>query len=445
MVTEKTLHKLKVLGGQSFDDREGPPRPGISRKFAGSDIPGIFPILLPRGRVMPLLSTMMTNACSYDCRYCPMRASRDMPRYAFSPEELAGAFMALRRARRAKGLFLTSGVPGSGAAGVDRMIAAAEILRKRHAFKGYIHLKMLPRAKDAQLDRAAQLATRLSVNLEAATESGLAAIAPEKDLGGGPPPRPPADRGDRPPRAGGAPPRGAPARGGDDPVHRGGKRGERRPASPGLPRPPEGRPPPPRPLQRLRPGAGDRDGGGARRAASARAPPLPGRAPPPGVRLLPGGDPAGRGGPPRPRDGPQAGLGPVPPRILPGRDHPGRLRRTAPGAGGGAGLGAAARRGERFRKFSQFSRHPAPRPPSPLRRRLARAPRKTARAKGRGGGAAAPPALFQEKAGSGSRKAEPAPLRFPLTKGDLYYFFGGGSQKEVFRRPSFSSNFHRSA
>ena len=64
------------------------------------------------------------------------------------------------------------------------MIAAAEILRKKHGFRGYIHLKMLPGAEDSQLDRAARLATRLSVNLESATRDGLAAIAPEKDLGG---------------------------------------------------------------------------------------------------------------------------------------------------------------------------------------------------------------------------------------------------------------------
>ncbi|MEK6711326.1 MAG: radical SAM protein [Nitrospinota bacterium] len=183
MISEKTLHKLAVLGGQSFDDREGPPRAGLPRRFLGSDAPGVFPVVLSQGRVMPLLSTLMTNACSYGCAYCPLRASRDVPRYAFSPEELAGAFMSLRRAGRAEGLFLTSGVPGSGVTGVDRMIAVAELLRGRHGFKGYIHLKMLPRAGAAQLERAAQLATRLSVNLEAATEPGLRALAPEKELG----------------------------------------------------------------------------------------------------------------------------------------------------------------------------------------------------------------------------------------------------------------------
>ncbi len=187
MLTEKTFRKLAILGGQSFDDREGPPgsrrwRKKYKRKFQGSDTPAIFPVPFSGGRVMPLLSTMMTNACSYDCRYCPMRASRDMPRYAFGPDELADAFMALKKRGRAQGLFLTSGIPGSGVTGVDRMIATAEILRFRHRFGGYIHLKMLPGAENAQLARAARVATRLSVNLEAATRSGLRAMAPEKNL-----------------------------------------------------------------------------------------------------------------------------------------------------------------------------------------------------------------------------------------------------------------------
>ncbi len=186
MVTEKTLQKLAILGGQSFDDREGPPGARrwqkYRRKFQGSDAPAIFPVPFSGGRVMPLLSTMMTNACSYDCHYCPMRASRDMPRYAFGPDELAEAFMVLRRKNRAQGLFLTSGIPGSGIAGVDRMIAAAELLRFKYRFGGYIHLKMLPGVQDTQLNRAAQVATRLSVNLEAATEGGLRAMAPEKKL-----------------------------------------------------------------------------------------------------------------------------------------------------------------------------------------------------------------------------------------------------------------------
>ncbi len=186
MVTERTLRKLAILGGQSFDDREGPPGARVHakyrRKFLASDTPAIFPVPFSGGRIMPLLSTMMTNACSYDCHYCPMRASRDMPRHAFGPDELAETFMALRKKKRAEGLFLTSGIPGSGVTGVDKMIATAELLRFKHRFGGYIHLKMLPGVEDAQLARAARLATRLSVNLEAATQGGLGVMAPEKKL-----------------------------------------------------------------------------------------------------------------------------------------------------------------------------------------------------------------------------------------------------------------------
>ena len=60
---------------------------------------------------MPLLSTMMTNACSYDCHYCPMRASRNMPRYSFSPEELAETFMALKKRNRAEGFSSPAAFP----------------------------------------------------------------------------------------------------------------------------------------------------------------------------------------------------------------------------------------------------------------------------------------------------------------------------------------------
>ena len=51
MITEKTLHKLAVLGGQSFDDREGLPRAGLPRRFPGSDIPAVFPVVRLLGQV----------------------------------------------------------------------------------------------------------------------------------------------------------------------------------------------------------------------------------------------------------------------------------------------------------------------------------------------------------------------------------------------------------
>jgi predicted DNA-binding helix-hairpin-helix protein len=64
----------------------------------------------------------------------------------------------------------------------DKLIETAEILRKKHEFKGYLHLKIMPGAEEAQVERAMQLADRLSINLEAPNEKRLAALAPKKEF-----------------------------------------------------------------------------------------------------------------------------------------------------------------------------------------------------------------------------------------------------------------------
>jgi predicted DNA-binding helix-hairpin-helix protein len=62
------------------------------------------------------------------------------------------------------------------------MIACVELLRARYSFPGYIHLKLLPGASEAYIERAVQLAHRVSVNLEAPSAERLAAIAPHKSF-----------------------------------------------------------------------------------------------------------------------------------------------------------------------------------------------------------------------------------------------------------------------
>jgi len=64
------------------------------------------------------------------------------------------------------------------------MLATAEILRERYAFTGYIHLKVLPGAPYACVERAVDLADRVSVNMEAPTAAQLARIAPDKHMFG---------------------------------------------------------------------------------------------------------------------------------------------------------------------------------------------------------------------------------------------------------------------
>lgn len=142
----------------------------------------IYPAALPDGQKVAMLKVLLSNACQKDCYYCANRASRDFRRVSFAPEELAKTFDQMHCKGLVKGLFLSSSVCGDAGRAMDQMIATVELVRKQYAFPGYIHLKILPGATFAHVERAVQLATRVSVNLEAPSAERLARIAPRKDF-----------------------------------------------------------------------------------------------------------------------------------------------------------------------------------------------------------------------------------------------------------------------
>jgi predicted DNA-binding helix-hairpin-helix protein len=143
---------------------------------------GVFNAALPGGKTIPLLKTLLTSACERNCFYCPFRAGRNYRRTTFKPEEMAKTFMDMHRAGMVQGLFLSSGIIGGGARTQDKLLATAEILRKKLQFRGYIHLKIMPGVEKAQVERAMHLADRLSVNLEAPNDRRLALLAPRKQF-----------------------------------------------------------------------------------------------------------------------------------------------------------------------------------------------------------------------------------------------------------------------
>lgn len=142
----------------------------------------IYPTVLPDGTRITLLKVLLTNACDNDCKYCANRAGRDTPRFAFECEELARLFSQLWQAKRVTGLFLSSAVHRGGTQTMERMIATVEILRYRYGFHGYIHLKILPGAEKACVERAVQLASRVSVNLEVPNSARLAYLSAAKNF-----------------------------------------------------------------------------------------------------------------------------------------------------------------------------------------------------------------------------------------------------------------------
>jgi len=136
-------------------------------------------LLSAHGRKVPILKILQTSACEKNCYYCPFRAGRSFRRETLSPDELAASFDQMQRAGLVQGIFLSSGIIGS-VRSMDRMLQTVELIRHRYGFQGYVHLKMLPAAEEAQIERAVHLADRVSTNLEAPSAQHLSRLAPMK-------------------------------------------------------------------------------------------------------------------------------------------------------------------------------------------------------------------------------------------------------------------------
>src|SRR5688500_15817338 len=86
--------KIDVLMSLAAEDREGlPPRLRHARSTGALNPINIRHLRPLPGMRMSLLRILMTNACSYNCHYCPMRRDRDMPRTLLKPEELVRVFL----------------------------------------------------------------------------------------------------------------------------------------------------------------------------------------------------------------------------------------------------------------------------------------------------------------------------------------------------------------
>jgi predicted DNA-binding helix-hairpin-helix protein len=182
----KTLdleQKIDVLMALATDDHEGMPPRLRHTKEVGALRPINIRSLRPApGMKMSLLRILMTNACSYNCNYCPMRRDRPMPRTLLKPEELVRIFLGAHQRGWCEGLFITTGIPGRPVKVMDDLIQVLELLRERHRFAGYIHVKLVAGSETSQIDRLTALASRVSLNFEAPCGKSLAQIAPDKSF-----------------------------------------------------------------------------------------------------------------------------------------------------------------------------------------------------------------------------------------------------------------------
>lgn len=146
----------------------------------GSSGKWIYPITLPNGGKNTLFKTLISNVCTNDCKYCPLREQKDIRRCSLRPEETAKVFLDYYNRREVFGLFLSSGLCGSADATMDRLNTTARILRVREGYRGYIHLKIIPGASDAAVEEAVSLASAVSLNIETPGEKHLAKLSKKK-------------------------------------------------------------------------------------------------------------------------------------------------------------------------------------------------------------------------------------------------------------------------
>ena len=186
---QDAINKLKVLGdnaqydicGCEVSKRKVGVRFARDAKLDTTGIGGIYHAALPDGRTTPILKTLMTNECQNDCAYCVNRGGRNCRRVRMEPREMAHIFNRLRHKGMVQGLFLSSGIARNADESMERVIEAARIIRYKQRFKGYVHLKILPGASYEHVRQAAELASRISLNLEAPTKARVHELSSQKE------------------------------------------------------------------------------------------------------------------------------------------------------------------------------------------------------------------------------------------------------------------------
>ena len=127
MRTPNLEAKLELLMSLAGDDKEGlPTRQLPPRLRHANDVGALRPLNLRPVRIgssgprTTLMRILMTNACSFNCHYCPMRRDRDMPRTLLKPAELVRIFLAAVERRVVHGTVPHHGYPGPPGEGDGR-------------------------------------------------------------------------------------------------------------------------------------------------------------------------------------------------------------------------------------------------------------------------------------------------------------------------------------
>ena len=178
--------KLQILADAAKYDvactSSGSSRRGKKGELGNAEACGICHSFAADGRCISLLKILMTNHCTYDCKYCINRVSNDVKRATFTPEEICQLTVEFYKRNYIEGLFLSSGVLKNPTYTMERMCETLLLLRTKYHFNGYIHVKTIPGVSDELLAAAGYLADRISVNMELPTQESLRTLAPNKTM-----------------------------------------------------------------------------------------------------------------------------------------------------------------------------------------------------------------------------------------------------------------------
>ena len=176
--------KLDILSDAAKYDvactSSGIDRKGDGKHMGNTVAKGICHSFSADGRCISLLKILFTNECVFDCKYCINRCSNDVPRASFTPEEVCTLTMEFYRRNYIEGLFLSSGILHNPVYTMELLYQTLYKLRNECQFQGYIHVKAIPGARQALIDRTGLLADRMSINLELPTSESLKKLAPHK-------------------------------------------------------------------------------------------------------------------------------------------------------------------------------------------------------------------------------------------------------------------------
>lgn len=178
-----TFKKLQLLSRDSqYDLACACGTDKSDHRTRGNNGKWIYPVSLPNGGTTVLFKTLISNVCSSDCKYCPLRQNADVPRCTLNCDEIVRTFLDYYYKGEVFGLFLSSGIIGSADATMERLIAPAETLRRKHNFRGYIHLKILPGSSPAAIEKAISVSSAVSLNIETPGKEFLEKLSSKKDF-----------------------------------------------------------------------------------------------------------------------------------------------------------------------------------------------------------------------------------------------------------------------